>query len=110
MMERFPQDHLEQASPGANLLKTCLHFSVESNDSASPVVAATQERKQRVASMNHRSAEAPMCKPWTAVLQTGKQGVGPPHEASQDLAKLPRQNDPSIPQSKQSFFDLLAGR
>lgn len=61
MMERFSQDHVEQASPGANLRKTCLYFLAESNDSTSSVVEATQERKPEIPSMSHRSAETPMC-------------------------------------------------
>lgn len=73
-----------------------------------PVVEATQERKQRDAfcEVSHRPAEAPMWKFWILVFQTRKQGVGIPPQAPQDLAKLPGQGDPSIPQCGQSLLDL----
>lgn len=110
-MERLSQDHLEQASPGAHLHKTCLYFSTESNDSASSVVEATMERKQIDAfcEVSHRPAKDPMWKSWILVFQTRKQGVGIPPQAPQDLAKLPGQGDPSIPQCEQSLLDLPSG-
>lgn len=75
---------LRAASPGAHLHKACLYFSTESSDSTSPVVEATQEKKQRSAfcEVNHRPAEALMWKSWIRVFQTRKQGVGLPLQAS----------------------------